>query len=205
VFLIPQGYETSATRISSFWIQKSDLIGQTENSYAWLDPDVYPESPESAFCIVQGQEDGKTPMLERICDVLLPATEALALKDKPFLHRFYFPVIVTNANLYVCEFDPGDVCMKDGRLPDGKGKFELKEVVRFRKALANRLEPSRDLESFVGFHNMENQEKREEQTVLIVNASSLSNILRDFRLIPNTMDSLTYWLKMERIKGEQGQ
>lgn len=193
VFLTPKANKTSSNKVSSFWVNGSDQKNQSD--YAWLDPDADPESPESAFCIVQGQEDGKTPMLERIADVLLPATEALAFKylgEKSFSHRFYFPVIVTNANLYTCEFDPGDINVRDGRLSAGKGEFQPANMVRFRKSLANSCEPSKYLQTFDLLRN------KEEQTVLVMNAVSLSEILKQFKLRPNTLDYLIYWLNEKR-------
>jgi hypothetical protein len=197
VFLTPKDYTTSSKKISSFWIQSRGPDQKDQSDYAWLDPEAYPESPESAFCIVQGQEDGKTPMLERIADILLPATEGLAfklMKEKSHLHRFYFPVIVTNANLYICKFDPGHINMKDGKLPKGKGEFESVKMVRFRKTLANRCEPSKYLQTFDILRS------KEEQTILIMNAVSLSEILKQFKLVPNTVDYLISWLNAERHK-----
>jgi hypothetical protein len=196
VFLTPKDKRTSSKKISSFWILSRGSDQRDQSHYAWIDPDANPASPESAFCIVQGQEDGKTPMLERIADILLPATEALALKylrEKPLLQRFYFPVIVTNANLYTCEFDPGDINVRDGRLSEGKGIFQSANVVRFRKSLANTCEPSKDLQAFEALNN------KEEQTVLVMNAASLSEILKQFDLAPHSqLDYLISWLNAER-------
>ena len=195
VFLAPEGYTTSSKKVSSFWIRDRGSTQKDDSDYAWLDPDALPESPESRFCIVQGQEDGKTPMLERIADTLLPATEALAFKyprEKAGLHRFYFPVIVTNANLYVCRFDPNKIDMGIGKLREGKEEFESVKMVRFRKSLANRSEPSKFLQTFDLLRN------KEKQTVLIMNAVSLSEILEKFNLTPNTVDYLIYWLDAKR-------
>lgn len=192
--MTPKNRKSSSNKVSCFWIRGSDQKDQGD--YAWLDPGVHPESPESAFCIVQGQEDGKTPMLERIADVLLPATEALALKylrEKSVLQRFYFPVIVTNANLYTCEFDPGDIDVRDGRLSEGKGKFRPANMLRFRKSLVNTSEPSKHLQHFDLLRN------KEEQTVLVMNAASLSEILKQFDLVPGAqLDYLISWLNAKR-------
>lgn len=195
IFLTPKDYQTSSNTINAFWTLNSNK--EEKGDYAWFDHDADPESAQSAFCIVQGQEDGKTPMLERIADVLLPATEALAFEhlsqktDIP-LHHFYFPVIVTNAILKTCSFEPEDVSMIDGKIQEGKAEFRRVGMVRFRKTLAKGCEPSRKVEAF------ESMKSKKEQTVLVINAGSLSQILEQFNLRPGIGEWLQGYIQSER-------
>ena len=84
-------------------------------------------------------------MLERLAGKLLEATEAIAdeqmqldLANRPMVRAefwSYIPVIVTNATLWVCSFDPAKVD-GDGMLPPD-AKFHPAPLVRFFKNLSS--------------------------------------------------------------------
>jgi hypothetical protein len=95
--------------------------------------------------------------------------------DTPVRPSFaaYVPVIVTNANLAACTFDPQVVSLGDGKLPSGKSEFEMVSVIRFRKALSSKIagDPGRDL----AHANLLRQ-----RTVFVVNAAGMKSFLEQF-------------------------
>ena len=85
-------------------------------------------------------------MLERDAQLLIRGTDAYAkrykaqfkVKHQPEHDRVVVPVIVTNAKLFVAEYDAGAVSLETGQL-DIPSKATLTEVpgVRFRKAFTS--------------------------------------------------------------------
>lgn len=129
----------------------------------WPDP----QTPEAAFCVV-----GRSPrerLLERDAQSLIRATDAYAgramrglvaphhqreVRDTPI-----FPVLVTNAKLFVARYDPTVVSLESGHFEelDEAGIVPV-EVVRFRKAFLS----DRDLGS---------------RTVFVVRATAFAGLL----------------------------
>jgi hypothetical protein len=130
IFLTPRDYTTSENRLSGYKADKiRDDVAERKLNHDkayWTDTEKFsPGTIESAYCVFETQDE-KSPMLERIADTLLPSVEAAATDW--FSHswvsngesRVFIPVIVTNATLYTCSFDAGDISMVDGNLPDGE-------------------------------------------------------------------------------------
>lgn len=149
--------------------------------FDWMDHEIIPESFESKFCVVRGQDD-KNPMLEREASKIIEATEAFATEQRlrgipgPEDLRAYFSVIVTTANLKICRFDQKDIDIKIGEV--SKCDFEDVSFVRFRKALTARNEdpPQKDIYKMF-------QEK--ERTVLVVNSDGLLDLLKEWEFYQN--------------------
>jgi len=176
VFLTPRNYSKPSDTVSLFW---TDRIEPDQDVWGWIDLLIQPGSPESAFCVVQGQGDGQTPMLERIADILLPSVEAVALEELSFkpnkeINRchLFVPILVTNAQLYTCSFNPEQVDMIDGKLPTGE--FKNTPFIRFRKGLATYYQVDENA------GNLSEAHKFKERTLLVVNASSLAAVLGSF-------------------------
>ncbi|MGC8640474.1 MAG: hypothetical protein ACP5XB_11420 [Isosphaeraceae bacterium] len=120
-------------------------------------------------------QDEKSPMLERSADTLLPSVEAAATDW--FSHswvsngesRVFIPVIVTNATLYTCSFDAGDISMADGNLP--AGAFQAVPFIRFRKGLAR-------VNAGSGVRHFRDANRQQRRTMLIINAVELSATLK---------------------------
>jgi hypothetical protein len=98
-----------------------------------------PESAESSFCVVPGEGGGRRPLLEKMIDELLQSLEAFALEEyrlnqDSHFRRLYVPVIVTNARLFTCTFDPANVSLETGEIP-ADANFEEVPCIRFRKTL----------------------------------------------------------------------
>jgi hypothetical protein len=144
--------------------------------FSWHDVALSPESFQAPFCAVHRQ-DAANPMLERICGTLIEATEALAhelrgLPDaQPDGPRFFFNVIVTNATLEKCLFDPADVDLETGEIV--RATAEAVPFVRFRKHLSTVQRSAKDLRGLVA---------AKENTVFVVNASAFADFLGQFEL-----------------------
>ncbi len=148
----------------------------------WNNLRVDPGSSEAVFCAVRGKGEGDKPMLERICGQLLDAVDCLAVQEfeldkwsvPTHPRRFYFPAIVTSAQIVVCRFDTSKVSLENGKMPEGK--FQDVPFVRFTKSLATELNPEAPVQS------LEQVAKELKRTVLVIQASALSKVLSDWHL-----------------------
>ena len=146
----------------------------------WTDGGANPRSSESAFCVIQGQTDRQKPMLERLCDTLLPSLECLAQDGLPppggqagGEALVYVPVIVTNANLMVCVFHPDNVDLESGELKGEEIAFQDQSYVRFRKTLSTTL-PGKLPRGLKGAN------EAKQRTVFVVHATKIIAFLKEF-------------------------
>lgn len=155
---------------------KAALAHLESRKIEWQEWRLFPASAESDFCIVRGQNDKSTPTLERISGILLDATEALGLEE---IHktmgplddaRFLFPVIVTAANLKICNVNPDNISLEDGELMDAE--FETVPYIRFRKSLATDHSPENRVEE------LSEISKFKERSILVVKSTHLSEFLK---------------------------
>jgi hypothetical protein len=122
-------------------------------------------------------------LLERLAGQLLEATEGIA--DEQFsldlAHRtnhrqrkawVYVPVIVTTAQLTVCDFNPAEVSIADGLLPE-KAAFGAVSVVRFTKNLSFDIDASQH-------DTLTTANVAKDRTVLVINAASFGVFLQQF-------------------------
>jgi len=205
LFIVNKTDPDQEKRICTFCTDKSP--GE-DNVSLWEDISVTPQSPESNFCVVRGQGD-KEPMLERLGATLLRSTEAIA--DEEFLvgmgnkhHeiRFYFPIVVTAANLLISRFDPGDVDLSSGKLPSDKVEFEETPFVRFRKQMLGTLSEKQ-------YSSLEQVQKENERTLLIVQAKAFERLLNEWDIHPMGLAEqwpqrrVREWLKSQRARSSQ--
>lgn len=143
---------------------------------AWDDFNLTPVSAEAAFCVVRGQGEGAISLLERLSSLQVRATESIADEELRLgpqrtygAARIYFPAIITNAELRLGRFSSSDVDIQTGRLDE----LDTEEVplVRFRKNLSSAVDP-RQRASDIEEANREN-----ERTVLVLNSGALETIL----------------------------
>jgi hypothetical protein len=147
----------------------------------WSDFTIHPPSPEAMFCVVRGHGETDSPMMERIASNLMHATEALA-EEELRLHqvsdlpktRAFIPLIVTNAELAVCHYDPASVDLSTGRI-DGTST-ETTALVRFRKSLSSGI-PQR-----APRHTLEETGHENQRTVLIMNSTSLTQVFKELEV-----------------------
>lgn len=174
IFLVPSSIREKNHRVNSW-------TSYLPKCFDWMDHEIMPDSFESKFCVVRGQ-DNKNPMLEREASKVIEATEAFATEQKlrgiPNSEDLiaYFSVIVTTANLKICRFDQKDIDIKHGEI--FKCDFEDVSFVRFRKSLIARNEdpPQKDISKMI-------QEK--ERTVLVVNSEGFLDLLKKWEFYPN--------------------
>jgi hypothetical protein len=190
VFLRPErqlpASTTKSRRVEVLWTGVSATDSATSVDRVFF----VPETSQCPFCVVRGSGEDQQPMLERVSSLLLSATEAIAQEqvtiDLAHRHRpsslwFYVPVIVTNADLRICSFDPAKVDASDGLLPSD-ATFEKVKAVRFFKNLSFRLDPGR-----VGTLTAANLAKN--RTIIVVNATALQEFLREFEAVEGLPDA----------------
>jgi hypothetical protein len=160
------------------WI--SYLEGQKEK-LGWYDLTLDPSSPEANFCVIRGQDKDSKPMLERIASELVEATESIALEEMQLIklnnisrfRRFYWPVIITTAQIEVCVFNPDtDIKIENGEVSDAE--FNKVPLLRFTKSLSTRLSNNIIPKNFA----RASEEKK--RTVFVMNVSKLVEILKEW-------------------------
>src|SRR5690348_3092413 len=138
VFLIPKDKLKERRQVKSWTtIYQKDIERYEESE--WRDRAIDPQSYQSEYCVVHGQDSKATPMLERIGGLLVESTEGFAAEELSLKRgknrvRIYFNVVVTTAKLMVCELDPEKISVSDGKIKDPQ-YFEV-PFIRFRKQLS---------------------------------------------------------------------
>lgn len=165
-------------RTKCCWVEsqpgKTDLSG-------WDDIAIIPGSLESEICIIRGQGEENSPLLERLSNILLESVDALAAEEQSLINQqrfggplLYVPMIVTAADLMMCKVDPNQIELKDGTIK--LADFESVPMIRFRKSLTTTPTPGSSPESLAASY------KNKERTILIVNASSLNIVLSEWEI-----------------------
>jgi hypothetical protein len=128
-------------------------------------------------------------MLDRICAELTRSADQIALQQVAIESRKSFgrmvtdrswvtvPVIVTNAKLHVCQFDPKAVPLNEGELPADAAKWQTTQQVRYRKSF-DAPAPTPDFESLTVL------EAARQRTVLVVGAEALPTLLLNLNITP---------------------
>ena len=148
-------------------------LGDKRDLIYWDDLNLSPESRESKFCVVRGTGENSKPMLENIAGKLLKSLEALALEEfriesgNPNELRFYFPIIITNANLWYCTFDENNIDLSIGELSLDKCELQSVPYLRFRKNLSTNRPLSKSLNMLSELNN------EYDRTVFIINVNDL--------------------------------
>lgn len=179
IFLVPS-QKSKPRRQAKAWLTR--YANDCFKHMWWADLSLDPDSLESEFCVVPGQDPKSKPMLERVAGEVVSATEAIAIEEKDYHAqrkdslRMYFSVIVTTAKLQVCTFEPEKVSLANGKLADAV--FKEVPYVRFRKQLTTR-PATIPLNVVDGFYNFV---RAKEHTVFVVNAEALPNFLAAFEV-----------------------
>jgi len=105
-----------------------------------------PKSAESMFCVVSTNDSGKDQrLLERDAQRLVRGTDAYVQRYKRELRPLYpepdslfVPLLVTNARLFVADYDPSDVSLDTGQFSmPPRAAISAVPWVRFRKAFTS--------------------------------------------------------------------
>ncbi len=205
VFLRAPEHSSRADRLSTFWAYRR----HTQNTYSgWVDVDFEPASPEVPFCVLFGNDE-RRPMLERIADELLTATEAIGIEEVNFVAPasadwrtvlFYIPVIITNAVLYIAELKPANMSMETGRLSAEDCTFSPTPVVRFRKGMYTHFPcastPKISREALRSLNQVR------QRSVLVLNSASLIDTLRRFKFPQSANVSLGEFIEQQTRRAE---
>lgn len=174
IFLVEKNAPKTRRHVKS-WV--AHYISGNRGLHGWVDGSGDPETAESEFCVVIGQDPKSKPMVERVAAELVDATEAFAEEDflyhkgqQDFL-RIFVPVIVTTAELRVCRFDHSDISIATGEID--KMDFEVVPFVRFRKQLSNRQIPLK-LNQRTTYKDID---REKENTVFVVNSQHIMDFL----------------------------
>ncbi len=171
IFLTP---ETSSVKYNAqlCWLEKNDP--EASIIIDWRTVNNRGIARESMYCVSK-HDSGSSSTMENIAAPLLRSVESLAMQDaralKPGQHMFYIPVIVTTAQLYVCQYSMQDISSL-GELSDDKAKCEPVGYVQFTKSLSTTLRPGDDLGNLAEINSWS------QRTVFVVNISSLIEWLK---------------------------
>ena len=199
IFLVPDD-GVASTRFRLQWMNASP---NAPTFIGWSDFTVKPASYESGFCIVRGQGEGETPLLERLSSKLTTSLAAIAREEMDLLPKdrrdeqilLHLPVIVTTAELIVCRLKRDAVDLSDGELKAGEGKFEQVPFIRFRKTLAYELTGHGMPKSLA------EAAADKERMVFVVHAAQISSFLRQLLVTwprhPSEMpwEQAKWWMK----------
>ncbi len=155
----------------------------------WADVALDPASPESLYCVVDGQTPKDRPMIERVASELLDATEAVAHEELNTLVqtstngvRIYISILVTTATLKVCAIDPEGISLTDGKATAAES-VEV-PLVRLRKQLSQRSAGSKEHH---WLDPLREQARGKERTVFVVTATYLQQFLNDIEFDLSSM------------------
>lgn len=182
---LPAG--TSSRRVR-LWATNTPNHGREHSGY--YDATALPESRESMYCVVAGQDSKSRPMLERVAAEVSSAMEAIAVEELPVITkrdyglRMYIPVIVTTARIIVSQFDPKLVDLKNGET--ATAAHQVQPWVRFRKQFSPEfaVEPRNPEWDFSALASAK------EKVVFVVNIESLPDFLSKWSVQRNSLRAL---------------
>jgi hypothetical protein len=157
-----------------------------ETSFAeYYDFSVNPASIDSSFCVIRGSDEKDKPMLERLTAHLIESVECLAIQELELYKNeyetmiFYFPIIVTNANLFTCSFDPQTVNIDTGMLESKNVDLKPVDFIKFRKTLPSKFDRYLNYDQHKDAINLSLINKADERTVFIVKSTAIVDFLRN--------------------------
>lgn len=177
-----------ASRRTRLWATNTANHGREHSGY--YDARAMPESCESMYCVVAGQDAKSRPMLERVAAETTAAMEAIAMEELPVVTkrqyglRMYVPVIVTTARLIVSRFDPKHVALKNGEA--SSAQHEVHPWIRFRKQFSTEFavqpkNPEWDFSALAA---------AKEKLVYVVNVESLADFLAKWAVTNSSLHAL---------------
>lgn len=192
IFLQPDKL-AKPTNVSSC-LEVEGNTSRTQEQQVWEDVRLWddvlstPASLESSFCILPNDEQRRQPILESLAAEVLESIEGIAQeevniarsqRESNHLRLFIFPVIVTNAEIMVCRFDPKQISVENGLLDKSSTEFESVPFVRFRKSLATKFPAGL-------FYDLAAASRARERTIFVANAASLSQFLSNWKIEPQS-------------------
>ena len=190
LFLLPD-QDTKETTLASCLevVGRMNKTGEArlwEDFRVWDSVNLAPPSLESEFCILTSDEQRRQPILEGLATEVLESIEGLAQEEINIAKSqtpasstklFIFPVIVTNAEITVCQFKPELIKIEDGTLDAKSAEIFAVPFIRFRKSLATNFPEGE-------YYDLRTANKARERTVFVVNAASISQFLSGWQVSP---------------------
>jgi len=181
IFLIPEN-QGDTNRARLLWTFEGIIPGGTfrKKTSEWYDFATNAISLEALFCIVRGQGENDSPMLERLSSSLLRSIESLASEELEYAPKpsgsihVYWPVIITNTRLFICRYDPDKIDISTGHLSDAS--FDEIPSIRFRKNLSSSVQAKQYSE--LGQANLDY-----ERTVFVVNSNHILTVLGQMKIL----------------------
>jgi hypothetical protein len=165
-------------QVAKLWVTRKARDNQLQ-TFDWVDIPMDPACPQSAFCVVPGQDARSRPMLEKTASTVVLSTEALAKEEAIILSprysdlRIYQNVIVTTATLKMCEVDIEQIDVATGEISN-KSEFIDVPFVRFRKQLGSTIE---ETEGSVHSQDVRRVITQKESTIFVVNSERFEEFL----------------------------
>lgn len=195
LFLVPEGekqeaqvascLEVGGTTTINARIRETDLSETGwDHVRIWENVNILPKSFESSICVLPSDDSKSQPILERLASAVIDSVEGLGQEEikihqsKSHVVRllvFLFPVIVTNAEISICSFNPNNVSILDGTIDASATTIMTVPFIRFRKSLATTFPEGT-------FSNLKEANEARELTVFVVNASALPSLLKDWKM-----------------------
>jgi hypothetical protein len=147
----------------------------------WTNVPCEPGSPIADFCVIRKErKDGQADLLERTSAEVVLATDAIAQEELTIfearnnsLHRVYTPMIVTTAELFVCDADYRKVNFDTGEVDNAT--VRAVPFIRFTK----RLSAGKISRKSATLEDVSNQSER---SVIVVQANSFLTFLQQWDL-----------------------
>ncbi|NNF99493.1 MAG: hypothetical protein HKM93_08955 [Desulfobacteraceae bacterium] len=177
-------------RYTKVWVSSKKANEDSFIFFGWLDIVMEPNIPQSSYCVVPGQDAKARPMLERIAAIVVKSTEALAKQETETLSnrysdlRIYQNVIITTAELYLCDTDVEKINITAGEI-DESSEFTMVPYLRFRKQVGAEVtisNPANDI------NELEKITTNKESTVFIVNSAHLGEFLEECEMPEDLRD-----------------
>jgi hypothetical protein len=174
VFLRPRSTDETVQSRCAYMSRIPEI--PTEFQVFCADTAIGPGSPQSEFCVAMtSASGGDRRLLEKDAQKLVRGTNAFARNyaldrqnrsyETSGFHDVFLPVIVTNAELFVADYDPKSIDLETGQfVTRDAAAIRRASFVRFRKC-------------FTSGHDLE------PRTVLVVTAPAFPKILRTFELL----------------------
>lgn len=174
-FLVPRDKRTVGTARLACGLVCSIGPRHASKAIHYEEIALQPVLPEAEFCAVNAAAGQKQPrdeqMLERIAAPVARAAYAVAEQAMETerhggkSEHIYLPIVVTNARLSLCNFDPSQVSLSSGVLPRHE-KVDDVNAVYFRRSIGSaKTGPLRQIQ------------QASERTVLVVRAEYLEELL----------------------------
>ena len=170
VFLLPRNANRAQTA-DVYGIILGRLQDHTRRPVAWYGVcQTKPLTPQSIYCVVLGKKTGESRLIEKEAQPLVQGTEEYARdrcrQFRPEEHQpqtvMCIPVLFTTASLFIAEYDPLSISLKDGIYQAHEEHIQSAQFVRFTK-------------EFTSYGS----ERTRLRTVIIAQATYLEELVRD--------------------------